>query len=201
MAEEEYKNNSETAKENQQTLPATKPKLSGEVQTVKKSGGRKFIELFVKADPRDVAKMCFHDIFIPKLIDIGYDALSKGYYMMFKGSAAPKSSSQDQPSYTKYYGDRSAKSVIPASLREEPKYKIREYDFETRGDAEVIMDILCDILQQNDRVTIAHYYDQIGKPVEDTDWNYGWYSLKGIRAERTWDGRWEIRFPPIKCVK
>ena len=199
---EEITNNSDKAKT--QIEVVSKPNLSSEVKPVRKSGARKFLELFIKEDIENVGKYIVEKVVIPNLQTLAHDALDKGIYALFHGindTPAPKPASNQERSSIYTQWDKNATPVVPQSMRPAPTgYTFREYDLATRGDAEIVIDWLEKILENEKKVSIGHYYDMISKGPSQTDWNFGWKDLTGIKAVQNSNGRWEIKFPPIKYI-
>lgn len=199
---EELTNNSNKAKEESIPLPV----LKSEAKPVKKSGGRKFIELFVKETPEDVGRYIVRNVVIPNLQNMAHAALDRGIYALFYGikdtpPAKTLNGIPERSSIMTEWKGGSASSTIPPSLREQNReYKIREYDLESRGDAEYVMTMMENVVNGTGKVSIGYYYSLISKEAEKTDWNYGWTNLDTMKAKANSNGRWEIIFPPIKCI-
>jgi hypothetical protein len=68
--------------------------------------------------------------------------------------------------------------------------------FESRGEAETVLDELVISLEEYESVTIADFYEKAGieNMIEFTDNGWGWTNLARARVIRTRDG-YEIEFP------
>ena len=66
--------------------------------------------------------------------------------------------------------------------------------FETRGDAESVIDQLKDILDTYGFVTVADLYELSGMNYKHGDNHYGWIDLKTIRVLRVRNG-WVLDLP------
>ena len=103
-----------------------------------------------------------------------------------------KRSSESKVSYRKYYeepGDRHRASVAPRE-----RFDHDDIIFETRGDAELALDEMYNILEHYKIVRVADLYDiaQLSQPY--TSNRYGWTSLRGADIIRA-GGGYVIRLP------
>ena len=83
---------------------------------------------------------------------------------------------------------------LPPSSRE-PRKTIDDIVFETRGDAEKVLDTLSEALSVYGSVSVADFYDLADISAEWTDNNFGWTDLRGARVLRTRGGGYTIDMP------
>ena len=79
----------------------------------------------------------------------------------------------------------------------------RTYDgivFESRSDAEDVLDALSEILEQYDDVTVADLFQLAGQTPNSTDSDYGWDNIATARVERLDDGMYTVVMPRVKRI-
>ena len=170
----------------------------------KKSEIRKFTDVFLADDLNSVKDYILEDVIIPSIKKGIVDIVSNGIDMLMYGESghkANKSTNAGRVSYRSYYESDS---------RSEPSYKRSRkttYDFDdvvipSRGEAEEVLDIVNEMMEQYRMVTVASFYELVGVTDVYTDHQYGW-TLKAYpnffrdtRIIRTRDG-YIIKFPRI----
>lgn len=186
---EDYKSNSHKSREEKKALPHPEKKvekvISGSAKIKKKSGIRKLSDVFISEDAGNVKSYIFMDVLLPAAKKLISDVVTNGIDMLLYGETGrSKRSGASKVSYGSYYDRR----------KERRTYSSRGFDydeiiFETRGDAEAVLDTMYDIINQYDVVSIADLYEA----AEVTNHNhtackYGWSDLRGSRVDRTFDG-------------
>ena len=102
-----------------------------------------------------------------------------------------KSGNSSKVSYSRYYDDRRdrdrSRDYRTSSIRS--GFDFDEIIFETRGDAEAVLDAMYDILNQYKVVSVAELYDLASITTHNyTCNNYGWVDLRGSSVVRVRDG-------------
>lgn len=77
-----------------------------------------------------------------------------------------------------------------SSLYQNPTggFRVKEVLVRDRGEAELVIDALCEKLDIYGVVTVGEYYDVVGIPTTAIDFKYGWYNLSAADKRRTFDG-------------
>lgn len=177
--------------------------VSGAVEVRKKPLGKRFAETFFGGDARGAAHSIFFDVMIPSakdmLVNAGQEAIERMFYGEVRSTASRNRSGLAKAAVTNY---RSF-STSP-TRREEPRQQIsrrarerHDFDeilFETRVDAEEVLDGLFELLSTFEVVTVADMYSLAGKTGEFTDENWGWTSLQGSNVLRARPG-WILDLP------
>lgn len=202
MAETELKPNSyrykkeqaEAANDDKKT--EVKKVVKGTVKTKKEPVSRKFAETFLSDDVSNVKNYIFMDVLIPAIKDAIVDMITNGVSMMFYGSTTPRrtNSSRSGGSRIDYAGMSSRSNRPKRSVGQRERYSYDDIIFDTRGDAQEVMDCMFDILEKYQMITIADYYELAGADSVYTDRNYGWYDLSTMAIMRDRDG-YKIRLP------
>ena len=187
--------NSNKYREEKAELEARKPRkvAKGRVTKKKKTLLDRFKATFIKEDPRDVRKYVIQEVIIPALIDNAYDILTSAYDMTFRGEATrrKKSSSNSLGSKINYGGFFSGgerREKMPSYQRSETAKSFDNICFESRGDAELVLDNMVDILSRYEVVRVADFYELAGCSGEFTDNDFGWKDLSGAKVARSRDG-------------
>ena len=162
--------------------------VSGETKKYRKSEAKKFLGLFTPEDTDNIKNFIVMDIIVPGIKNAIADVVS---IMLFGEANRAGRSIRDgrsKLSYQRYYRDD----------REErrdyvhPRTSTFEYDdvlFETRGDAEMVLDQLVIVLEQYGLVSVADFYDLAGVTCRSYTANkYGWTDLRNAKVVRIRDG-------------
>lgn len=75
------------------------------------------------------------------------------------------------------------------------RYDVDEVIFDNYADAEAVLDALGEQLDRYEQVSIGEYYSSCGLDPVSTDFNRGWYDLRGVEIVQAGRGRWTIEFP------
>lgn len=180
---ENYTSNSHKSKE-QPALPEKKAKkvVSGKVQTKKRSEIRKFTDIFVAGDLASVGDYLLYDIVVPNIKRLVEDISVSGIRMFLHGKDGAKSggSSYGAPkiSYRNYYEQdkRDVKSSRD-DYRARNRFDYDEIVFDSRGDAEVVLTQMDEMLDRYKVVSVLDMYDAAGITPPYTADKYGWTDL------------------------
>ena len=166
--------------------------VSGTVKTRK----RGFLASSGIADgANNVRNYAIHDVLVPAFLKAVEDVVSNGIHMFLYGEPnyGKRSSGASRVSYRQFYDRGNDRD------RYEPRYRSTGYDyedlvFESRGEAELILDNMYDILERYRVVTVADLYDLAGEPGRHTDNKYGWTDISNASVARIRDG-YVIKLP------
>ena len=174
--------------------------VAGTAKKKKKSELTKLKNSIVSEDAASVKSYIFSDVLIPaakKLLD---DIICDGMHMILYGETGRggrRSSRVDRVSYDRY------------SRRPEPRRDTRDrrsvvdYDdvtFESRGDAEKVLQAMDDIMAEYGLVRVADLYDLAGVSCDFVAMDYGWTNIQSAQVVRD-RGEYVIKMPraiPIK---
>ncbi len=192
---EEYKPNSHKSKEAQKEEASPPDKkvekvISGSAKPKKKGEMQKFADVFISEDVVNVKSYILMDVLVPAIKKAISDIVTNGIDMILYGETGRtrKASSGTKVSYGKYY-DRE-----PDRRRDRPVSSRGGYDyddivFETRGDAEKVLDSMNDIISQYGVVSVLDLYDLADVSTDNYAANkYGWTDISGCKAIRVRDG-------------
>lgn len=184
----EYPNNSHSARENS-TPPDKKmgKVVTGAAKTRKKSEAKKLANTFLPDDVTSVKSYILMDVIVPGVKNAIADVVS---IMLFgeAGRIGGKKGNGSKVSYQRYYDDRRDDRRDYAR----PRSAAYDYDdiiFESRGDADLILDQLEAAINQFGLASVADLYDLAGITCPNYTANkYGWTDIRSARVVRIRDG-------------
>lgn len=199
----DYKPNSHKSKA-ERTEPTTSEEkratkvISGKVKT-KENNGRKFAGMFVSEDAANVKSYVLLDVLVPAIKKAISDIVTDGIDMILYGESRGKKTRSSGVSYRSYYDDRDRRDRSRDNDRENRRSTSGRFDyddivFDTRGDAELVKDQMCDIVDKYGVVAVADMYDLAGLTVPYTAARYGWFNIRTAEVTRIHDG-YVIKLP------
>lgn len=158
---------------------------------VKKRKHNKFAEMFISEDASNVKTYILSDVLIPAAKKLVSDIVKDGIEMILYGSTGREKRSNgfraDYVSYNRYsdrkYEDR---RLSDSSVR--TSYRYDDIILESRGEAEEVLDSMCDLIETYGMVSVMDLYDLVGIQGQYTDNKYGWTNLRNAEPVRTRDG-------------
>lgn len=204
---EDYKPNSHAYKRMEEQKAAEEREkrekvVTGSAKTKKKNELSKFAGSVISEDAKNVKSYILMDVLLPAVKKAVYDIFTEGIDMILyggKGSGKRKSSSGSKVSYRSYYDDRRHDDDRRDSVRARTRFDYDDIIFETRGDAEAVLDQMQNVLERYKVVTVADMYDLSGLTEPYTSNKYGWISLTGSRVERLRNG-YVLDLPKISPI-
>lgn len=196
---ESFKSNSHKSKNEEQIR---RPKIKAPVakaKTQKKPLRRKMKDIFISSDATNAKEYLIYEIIVPSIketiVSVGNNALE----LIFGVSSKKKKNSSGEPSYAAFY--KSSKSSSEKrdvySFKSSNRYSNDDVIFETRGDAEDVLDVLVEALDAYGNVTVADFKDAIGVTGDFIDNKWGWVDLKDATIKRVRNGYLLILPEPI----
>ena len=218
---EDFKPNSRKYKEEQATKAATaavtqvntsnppaekkaERVAQGAVTTRKKSLGRRFFDIFIDENVGDVKTYLIYDVLVPAVKENIADLINSAVSMLFFGEASRRvirrnnGNGNSKINYGGYFNGGAKNERLPSYGRSRIAHNFDDVVFETRADAEMVLDGMVEILKDYNQVSVADLYDLAGKSTEFTDNKYGWIDLRGARVVGSPSRGYIIDLP--KCV-
>lgn len=201
MDNQQKRNYSNLTKKTEKTETAgvvLKPVVKASVQ--KKSTITKLTDVFFADDLSNVMRNLISDVLIPAVKRTASELIKNGTDMLIWGERRDTSSSNMFTSRVNYSGFFASPSTStnpfreqePPARRDVPWTKIR---FKTRGDAETVLVIMKDIIDQFGTASISNLYELADISTENFMMNrYGWKSLNDAYIKPVQDG-YTIIFP------
>lgn len=163
----------------------------------KKSPLVRFREVFFGDDARSVASYVAQDVLLPAAKDMISDAVTQTIERILFGDSSParrSTSRSSNASYTPYhrasanYKKSNGTSDRRGDRRKRASHDFDDIEFDSRAEAEVVLDRLYDLVNDYDYATVSDLYDLVGIDAKFTDENYGWYDLRGSTIRRIRSG-------------
>lgn len=192
---EEYRPNSHKSKETQKEGVAPPDKkvekvISGSAKPKKKGEMQKFADVFISEDVGNVKSYILMDVLVPAIKKAILDIVTNGIDMILYGETGRtrKASSGTKVSYGKFY-DREPDRRRERLASSRGGYDYDDIVFETRGDAESVLDAMNDIISQYGVVSVGDLYDLADVSTDNYAVNkYGWTDISGCKPVRVRDG-------------
>lgn len=193
----EYASNSDKSKEIVAVRSDGKlePVVSGTATVQKKSGFGKIASSIIVEDIKSVGSYILTDVLIPAFKRAISDSTVNAIDMLLYGkTGVTKTTTTNAPriSYGSYY---TGSSRYYTSSEPKTQYQVHSdaFNFDTilyptRGDAEAVLESLCDLLESRQVVSVGDLYDL--SRIETTNYmveKYGWTSLRGAEVVRRGD--------------
>lgn len=185
----DYKANSHKSKAEaaEREKRVDKPVVTGKVSKVKSKKSSKIASAFIGEDAGNVGSYIVNDILIPSIKKAVSDIVTDGVAMLLgtDKKRSGRSSSSGYVSYRSYSDDRDDRF---RSSRTSRGYDFDNIVFDSRGEAEEVLDRMDELIDTYRSVSVADMYDLAGLSCDYTDNKYGWTSLRSADVVRTRDG-------------
>lgn len=187
---EEYKSNSDKSRQEAKSEKKVEAVITGTAKTRKKGEMQKFADVFIAEDANNVKSYILMEVIVPAVKKAISDIVTTGIDMILYGEAgrSKRNGSAPKVSYRQYY-NQSSDQVRAGSANSRRSIDYDDILFDTRGDAETVLDAMQDIIGQYGTVSIADLYELAHVPNDNFTLNrYGWANLNGAQAVRVRDG-------------
>lgn len=201
LLEKDYPNNSRKARTEQKEEDKRERRLDSvakaNVRTPKRNS--KLAELFIAEDILDIKEFLVKEVVVPTIKEMIVGSVE----MLFFGEYRGKKNKKKRTDYTRasYEDDRPYRRSRDSDRSRRTRFDFDSIAFSTRAEAEEIVDILCDQLEDYDYVTVGEFYDLAGIDAEATDDDWGWKDLSSVKAVRTRYGDWILSMPRPREVR
>ena len=205
---ESFKGNSHKEKESSEVRKKKNIQkvVAGSVKTRKKPLSSRLSEVFVKEDRGNVKDYLIFDVIVPAVKDTIVDLVTNGVNMIFYGDAKRRTRSTvaktgSRISYASYYkdDDRDRRSR-PSSSRSEST-DMDDILFETRAEAQNVLNNLADIIDEYGSASIADFKDLCGVSEEYTDHKYGWTDVSKSSIQSVRGGYFVLVLPKARQIE
>lgn len=175
--------------------------VTGEVIQRKKPLSRRFTEMFL-TNGSDILRHIFYEVIIPAARDTAHEAGNAGLDRIFypdgggsrRSRSAAKGVSQlvGQTAYNRIVQSGGAtvrnEAKQQMSRRGRTMHDFKEIILDDRAQANETIDMMRELLDKFEVVTVGDLYDMVGITGYHTDEKYGWYNLGSARVVRTREG-------------
>lgn len=202
---DDYKPNShrfkEASKEAQEQERRVEKAVSGTATVRKKNEVSKLADIFISEDIKNVKSYVLMDVLVPTIKKAIVDIITDGVNMIFYGGTGPKRSSSggSKVSYSNFYQPREERrpSSAPSSTN---RFDYGDIEFETRGDADAVLDEMNNVIERYGFVTVADMYDIADITHPYTSAKYGWTNISTATISRCMNGKYIIKLPKARPI-
>lgn len=181
---------------------AIKPVVQGKVTVSKKPAGKRLRESLGLEETRTVGDYLVWDVLVPAAKEMVADLVKKGIDVFLYGGTSSerpsrKNDRKSHVSYEGYYGRSKRGDYKSERRRLGSRYAMdfREFVFDDRRDADLVLSELCEIIDTYDFAKVSDFYSLVGEEERTfTDHGYGWDALGSATVERVRDG-WVLDMP------
>jgi hypothetical protein len=177
--------------------------VRGEVIRKKRTLIQSIAEAIVGDGSRDVVGYILNEVLLPAAKSTIQDMVTSGIEMFLYGeSKGPSRGRRDKDrsvvSYNSYYKNRDRdddRREHRRAAKYVDRFNLNEIYFKEHGDAEGVLEELCDRLEEYDEVTVADFFELAN--IDGATWvhhKYGWTDLKRAYNTHTRHG-WAIVLP------
>ena len=179
---------------------------TGVVTSRKPSFLRRTANNLLADDVGNIRSYLLSDVVVPAIRDTIVDLVENGIRLMVYGTttgrrANKKGGTPGQPSYVSYNGYYSGSNKKDRSELQQPQ-KSKDFDdfvFENKGDAEMVLDQMLELIDLYGQVTVNDFFDLIGKTGDFTDDRWGWRNLANASTKRV-SGGYIIILPRVQAL-
>lgn len=189
---DEYVSNSYKSKEKDEKKKVEKV-VTGKAVAKKKGGIQKFTDVFISEDISNVRSYILMDVLVPALKKAVADIVTNGIDMLLYGEAGHTKtrSTGSKIAYNSIYRD--TRDPLPRRARNDFDYD--RIIFNSRGDAEAVLNAMDEMISQYKVVTVGDLYDLADVTTNNYMINkYGWTDIRTADVVRVSDG-YVIKLP------
>lgn len=188
-----YSSNSNRDKQDDQTPEKKIEKVIGGAAKERKTPlSRRIMQNFTGADARSVGQYVLFDVVLPQIKDLIYDVGSSALQRSLfgdrgGGKQSYSSASRRSVGYTPYNAMSNAAlpKSQPSQRAETPASdEFGEIVVPTRGDAEVVMERMTNLIDMYGMVTVSDLKTSVGITPTFTDEKFGWIGMGGTDIRR-----------------
>lgn len=178
-----------------------KPKIPKQtpVASATQKKENKLLSVFKPGDIKAVSKSVLTSVIVPAIKKLIDDVISEGVHSMLYPNEGPRQSSGGvYVNYATSFSQRNRTPVRPTAPIQSwgSDFGIGNVRFPTRGDAEMVLQSMRDLLMNYPLVTVATFFELSNVSTENYQANsYGWTNLDNARVDRTIDGMYRLILP------
>lgn len=189
--EPEFKPNSHSKNREDRSVEKV---VTGSVSRREKPLTRKVADNLISEEAPTVGSYILFDVMIPAVKSMLSDMISEGSDRILFGAGSRRSSGRrGQPTRADYISynrasDRPERGGREMSHAGRASHDFGEIIFDTRGDAEIVLERMSDLISDYGMATVSDLYDFCGMTGEYTDDRWGWTSSRAFVVVRTRGG-------------
>ena len=166
----------------------------------KKSLGEKLKEVFIGEDIQNVGDYILKEVIVPTIKNTVVDIIQNGISLLIFGENN-RNDRRRNGQYVSYgsYSSNNSRNSRRDDRRNAPASK-GDIIFDSRGDAQAVLDHLLDILDTYRAVTVANFYEAADVPSNYQDRKWGWTDLRYAEVRMARGGGWYIDLPNAEYI-
>lgn len=183
---------------NREKKPTLEKAIQGNASVKKPSTGRRFKDELIYDDGTDLKEFFLFDLLAPTIKDVIVDFGKRLLELIFYGRASGKAKSSGGASYVSYSSfNQSRRSDRPIASRTKRIAELDSLEFESRADAENIVDLMNELIDQYGEADVKDLYSLAGITSNGfVDCQFGWrtkfpYDISYYR------GTWILHVPRV----
>jgi hypothetical protein len=186
--------NGESGEKRQRNLRVVK----GVVVRRKKPLGARLLDVFLQGeDFRTATIRVAADILAPAAKEMVVNAVKEVVEGMLYGENRPagRRSSSSDTGHTSYNSISSRRSNDRLSARDRAMHNFDSIEFESEDDANEALEMMWEILDEDEVVTVSDFYTIAGMTSDAQDTEYGWKNIASMHVVGLRNGKYKIRMP------
>lgn len=166
--------------------------------TVKqKTFSQKLKEAVFGEDVKNVPEHVFFNIVVPNVMRMFGDSVQGALSMTFRGFSGKRANRDDEEVYRDYSRTSARNRRRASDPASEANFD--DYVFSSQYGVEHVIDVLEDLLDEYDVITVADVCTQVGKTPRGIDNRYGWKSTREFEPVQVREG-WILSVPRAKYL-
>lgn len=194
----DYQSNSKRDKKEPKPEKHIERVIKSEVLVQKKTMGRKFKDLFIEADFKNVSQYVIFEVMIPAAKNLIVDASIEAIRRTMYGDNALRARrfgpgprvTYNRPvnrSYSSPYSEVQRPSATPIPVRSQ-RTTINDLVFQTREEAAIVLERMVDVVDTYDVVSVSDLKELVGLDSSPVDNLWGWTYLDNVQIRQVRDG-------------
>lgn len=168
------------------------------------SGLRWLYKTFIATDIRTVAKDAWEDVIVPGIKATIWNGIGSMLGVDIRPSRRRKGDREDYGRYSSEGQSRSRRNRRDDDDDRNSRYDYRDIIFDTKSEAEDVLDRLIELTEEYDQASIADLFDLAGmsrkSQFTDNKWGWGKGDLDDARSRRV-SGGYELVLPREKSLE
>lgn len=170
---------------------------------VRTNNVRKFTDSFFAEDISTVKKHLRDDVFIPEIKRLIVNLIKDGVDIFFNGRTTRNDKRDrfagDYVSYNRF-SEKGSDRRPYESNKPNNRFNYEDILFETRGQAEAVLDSMYQCIRKYGVVAVSEMYEMVELTAPFTANNYGWMDISTATVERVYGG-YIIRLPKAMPIE
>lgn len=203
---QDYKPNSHRYKDGnaQEQERKVEKAVTGTATVRKKNEVSKLADVFISEDIKNVKSYVLMDVLVPTIKKAIVDIVTDGVNMIFFGGTGTRKNRPNgsKVSYSNFYDQRdNGRSYNSSSTASSgSRFDYGDIEFESRGDADAVLDEMNNVIERYGFVTVADMYDIADITHPYTSTKYGWTNISTATISRCMNGKYIIKLPKARPI-